>query len=60
MAFRLLAQGDEPYVLAKSDRRIGKECAGRRRRVKKSWWGAWANCGNRSSAAIRFLLVPAR
>ena len=34
---KLLAQGDELYVLAKSDRRMGKEGAMRRRRLKKLW-----------------------
>lgn len=34
---KLLAQGDELYVLAKSDRRMGKERAMRRRRLKKLW-----------------------
>ena len=34
---KLLAQGDELYVLAKSDGRMGKERAMRRRRLKKLW-----------------------
>lgn len=34
---KLLAQGDELYVLAKSDGRMSKERAMRRRRLKKLW-----------------------